>query len=218
MSNFEDQLFADLMREHGDELTAAHRPAVARRGPARPVLLAAGAIGLAGAVGLGINAIDKGSPAYAVTRGSDGTITVSLRDISGVDGANAELRKLGVPAMAVPMSRTCTTPVIPDQRPLGAAPITSSARSGNSGTGNSGSVTFSAGSIPEGDTMVLAALTSDRQVSLAATIVRGPAPACVPMPDPNGPGREAGTQTGTDSGPKSSTGGSEPTVRVSPTH
>lgn len=202
------------MREHGDELATAHRPVAARRGAGRRVLVAAGSVGLAGAVVLGVNTIGAGSPAYAVTRGSDGTITVSLRDISGVKGANEELRKLGVPAVAVPMSRDCDTQVVPDDRARGQGPVT-----GSSGTGGSGSVTFDADSIPAGDTMVLAAQVSDRQVSLAATVVRGPAPACVPdLPALGGNAQngEAGTQTGTETGPGMPTDRSEPTVRVSP--
>jgi len=199
MSKFEDQLFADLMHEHGAELAAVRRPAVARWGAARQVSVAAGAVGLAGAVALGVGTIGTGTAAYAVTRGSDGTITVSLRDVSGVDGANAELRKLGVHAVAVPMTRHCTAQVIPDERARGHSPVT-----GSAGVGGSGSVTFSADSIPAGDTMVLAAQVSDQQVSLAATVVRGAAPECVPeMPAPGkvGQGAEAGTESGTDDGP-----------------
>jgi hypothetical protein len=214
MSSFEDQLFADLMREHGGELATTHRPAVARWGTGRRVLVAAGSVGLAGAVVLGANTIGAGSPAYAVTRGSDGTITVSLRDISGVKGANEQLRKLGVPAVAVPMSRDCDAQVVPDDRARGQGPVTAS-----SGIGGSGSVNFDAGSIPAGDTMVLAAQASDQQVSLATTVVRGPAPACVPsLPAIGGNAQngEAGTQTGTETGPGMTTGGSGPTVRVSP--
>jgi hypothetical protein len=214
MSSFEDQLFANLMREHGGELAAGHRPVVARRGTGRRVLVAAGSVGLAGAVVLGANTIGAGSPAYAVTRGSDGTITVSLRDISGVKGANEEMRKLGVSAVAVPMSRDCDAQVVPDDRAHGQGQVTAS-----SATGGSGSVTFDAGAIPAGDTMVLAARASDQHVSLAATMVRGPAPVCVPdLPAMGGNARngEAGTQTGTATGPGGTTDGSEPTMRVSP--
>ena len=214
MSSFEDQLFADLMREHGGELATAHRPAVARRATGRRVLVAAGSVGLAGAVVLGVNTIGAGSPAYAVTRGSDGTIAVSLRDISGVKGANKELRKLGVPAVAVPMSRDCAAKVIPDDRARGQGSATASSE-----IGGSGSVTFDAGSIPAGDTMVLAARASDQQISLAATVVRGPAPACVPdLPALGGNAQngEAGTQPATETGLGGKTDGSGPAVRVSP--
>jgi len=200
MSKFEDQLFADLMSEHGGELATTHRPPATRRGTARHVLAAAGAVGVAGAVGLGITAIASGTPAYAVTRAADGTITVSLRDISGVTGANAELRKLGVPAVAVPMTQSCTAKIIPDGRS-----VRSGAVSASNDAGGSGWVSFPANSIPAGDTLVLAAQVSDRQVSLALITVRGSAPACVPenpvsvpTPDENGanpPAPEKGTGT-----------------------
>jgi hypothetical protein len=56
-------------------------------------------------------------------------------------------------------------------------------------------------------------------VSLAATVVRGSAPACVPdLPAMGGNAQngEAGTRPGTETGPGTTTGGSGPTVRVSP--
>jgi hypothetical protein len=204
MSEFEDQLFADLMREHGEVLARTSRPAATRSAAPRRVLVAAGAAGLAGAVGLGVAAIGTGSPAYAVTHGADGTITVSLRDISGVDGANAELRRLGVPVVAVPMSPDCTARVAPDNHGLGPGRI-----NGSSTADGTGTVTFDAASIPSGDTLVLAAQASDRQVSVAAITVRGTAPACMPEPGPGQeiPGRETGRHEGDDGGPSTATDG-----------
>jgi hypothetical protein len=175
MSKFEDQLFVDLMSEHGGELATTHRPPAARHNTARHLLVAAGAVGVAGAIGLGVTAVTSGTPAYAVTRSADGAITVSLRDISGVTGANAELRKLGVPAVAVPMTQDCTATITPDGRA-----VRSGATSASREAGAAGSVSFPAGSIPAGDTLVLAAQVSDQQVSLALVTVRGAAPACVP--------------------------------------
>ena len=54
MTRFADQLFDDLMREHGSALAHARVPAVPKRHPAaRPVLLTAGAGGLAVAATVG---------------------------------------------------------------------------------------------------------------------------------------------------------------------
>jgi hypothetical protein len=220
MSKFEDQLFADLMSEHGGELATTRRTPGSRRGTARHVLGAAGAVGVAGAVGLGITAVASATPAYAVTRAADGTITVSLRDISGVTGANAELRKLGVSAVAVPMAKNCTAKIVPDGRSVRSGVVSAS-----NDAGGSGSVSFPANSIATGDTLVLAAQVSDRKVSLALITVRGSAPACVPenpvpapTPDNDGaipPAPEKGTGT---SGHKTSPDKPEGvTVGVSPT-
>jgi hypothetical protein len=45
MTKFEDQLFGELMAEHGHHLRAVERPAPARRRARRPVWLATGAVG-----------------------------------------------------------------------------------------------------------------------------------------------------------------------------
>jgi hypothetical protein len=213
MSKFEDQLFADLMSEHGGELAATRRPPVARRSTARQVLVAAGTVGVAGAVGLGVTTLMSGTPAYAVTRAADGTVTVSLRDISGVTGANAELRKLGVPAVAVPMTEDCTATVVPDGRSVRSGAVTAS--NDNSG---SGAVSFPVDSIPAGDTLVLAAQVSDRQVSLALITVRGDAPTCVPANALPVPAPGAAPEKGVG-GSGTETSGNKPdevTVGVSP--
>ena len=54
MTKFEDQLYQQLMTEHGHHLHAVPRPAPARRRVRRPVWLAAGA---AGAVAAGTVAV-----------------------------------------------------------------------------------------------------------------------------------------------------------------
>jgi hypothetical protein len=173
MSEFEDRLFADLMREHGADLAGIRRPAP-RRGVPRPVWVTAGAVGV---LALGIGLAGTGTPAYAVTHGADGTITVSVWKISGVAGANAELRKLGVPAVAVPMRADCTASLSPDVHAR--MVFTGSRTRGSDST--SDTVTFAPSGIPAGDTLILAAKEwPDGVVSLRTDITRGPAPACLP--------------------------------------
>src|SRR5581483_4437234 len=79
MTNFADQLFDDLMREHG--------PALARTGPAahprrpittrRTLLAGGGTLAVAGAIA-GTLVTGTGTPAYAVTKNPDGTITLAV--------------------------------------------------------------------------------------------------------------------------------------------
>jgi hypothetical protein len=189
MSKFEDQLLADLMRTHGTELAEVRQPAAHRRAP-RPVWIAAGVVGLAGAITLGVTVAGTGTPAYAVTHGRDGTITVSLRKITGVDGANAELRRLGVPAVAVPMREDCTATFTPDN-PSRKGSFSMTAR----GDGQSGSVTFDPSAIPAGDTMILAAQASPGGgVALGTAFTRGPVPECLPLVPRAGQGDVQGSE------------------------
>jgi hypothetical protein len=162
------------------------------------VWIAAGAVGLAGAITLGVTVAGRGTPAYAVTHGRDGTITVSLSKITGVDGANAELRKLGVPAVAVPMREGCTATFTPDNR-SGNGAFSATARGGT----GSGSVTFDPSAIPTGDTMILAAQTPPGGgVALGIAFTRGPAPQCLPLAPPPSQGDAGGSevQSGSDGG------------------
>ncbi len=78
MTRFADQLFDDLMREHGSALAHTRVPAAPKRHlAARPVLLTAGAGGLAVAATVGtLLATGGGTPAYAVTTHPDGTVTL----------------------------------------------------------------------------------------------------------------------------------------------
>ena len=79
MTRFSDQLFDDLMREHGHGAGQDH----GARGPkrhltARPVLLTAGAGGVAVAAAVGTLVAGGGTPAYAVTTHPDGTVTLAV--------------------------------------------------------------------------------------------------------------------------------------------
>jgi hypothetical protein len=68
MTKFEDQLFGQLMAEHGHHLRAAERPAPARRAR-RPVWLATGAVGAVAAGTAAVLALGSASAmaAYSVT-------------------------------------------------------------------------------------------------------------------------------------------------------
>jgi hypothetical protein len=85
-------------REHGDALTQIRRPTATRIRWARPRLVVGTGLGLARAAGvlaLALGATST-SPAFAVTRNHDGTVTISIKRSSGIAGANAKLRQLGI--------------------------------------------------------------------------------------------------------------------------
>jgi hypothetical protein len=106
MSKFEDHLWQEVARQHGPHLQRAGRPQP-RHSRLRPRMLAGGSIlGLAGAgtaVALVLGAASA-SPAFAVTRNHDGTVTVWVKRSSGIAGANAKLHQLGIKAMVLPQA------------------------------------------------------------------------------------------------------------------
>lgn len=95
MTKFSDQLFDDLMQEHGQALAGVRVPAARERHVPRPVLLTAGAGGLAAVAAVGTLVAGGGTPAYAVTTHPDGTVTLALYQKSGIPGANAKLSQVG---------------------------------------------------------------------------------------------------------------------------
>jgi hypothetical protein len=173
MATFEDQLWTDLLSEHGTELAGASRSAT-RRSRAKPILVTAGTFGVVGAataVALTLTATAS-PPAYAVTANPDGTVSVTINEIVGVSGANAELARLHVRAKAVLETADCTAnpPQVPTKVFGGGA------LQGNPVDG----VTIIPDAIPVGDTLMLVAKTSGNAGALTAIIVRGPAPSCSP--------------------------------------
>jgi len=185
MTKFEDQLFGQLMAEHGHRLRAAERPAPARRRVRRPVWLATGAAGAVAAGTAAVLALSSApaAAAYSVTQ-HDGAVSVSVYRASGVAGANAALHRL--------RARVVVVPVRPGCRPIGSLPRPHPAPhpsvSVGSGVGRNGHRSVSVkikGGIPRGDTMILA-FSGDGgpgHTSLGAGgIITGPVPSCVSLP------------------------------------
>ena len=153
MTRFADQLFDDLMREHGPALAArqgARRPRK-RHLAARPVLLTAGAGGLAVAAAVGTLVAGGGTPAYAVTTHPDGTVTLAVYQQSGIAGANAKLHQLGDRVVVVPVRPGCPSIDSLPAPGVPAKPDHQCEASASSG----GSVTVDAQGVPAGDILVL---------------------------------------------------------------
>src|SRR5580658_565754 len=100
MSEFEENLWREVMHEHGEDLARAARPMVTPRWGVRPRLLAGTTAGLAaaGASTALLLGATASSPAFAVTRNANGTVTVKLIRLSGISGANRALAAMGVRA------------------------------------------------------------------------------------------------------------------------
>src|ERR1700749_1283321 len=169
MTRFADQLFDDLMREHGSALAHSRAPAAPKRHPAaRPVLLTAGAGGLAVAATVGsLLATGGGTPAYAVTKNSDGTVTLAVYQQSGIAAANEQLHQLGdEQGVVLPVGSDC--PSINSLRAPAVPGRQISVRASSSGDG---AVTVDAHGIPAGDILVLGwAATGRGQFSMSQSM------------------------------------------------
>ena len=193
MTKFEDQLYADLMRQHGPALAGTRPPTASRRPIAsRRALLATGAGGVAvaaaaGALAAGGLAAGGGTPAYAVTANHDGTVTLAVYQESGLKQANARLRQLGDRVVLVPVRPGC-----PGIGSLRAPAIKVPVVSLESRVSANGSITVQAQGVPAGDIIVVGFETSgrgaDRGTAMDAMLTSPPAPDCVSLPVPPPPG------------------------------
>jgi hypothetical protein len=197
MTKFEDQLYEQLMTEHGHHLRAVQRPAPARRRVPRPVWLATGA---AGAVAAGTAAVmalgsTPALAAYSVTQ-HNGTVTVAVNRPSGVAGANVTLHAMGARVRVVPVRPGCP-PIGSLPRPRPALHPSVSVATGVNGHGHrSVTVKLGKGGIPAGDTLILAFSGDPRHGTAlgAGGIITGPVPRCVSLPPAPAGGGGSGTQ------------------------
>jgi hypothetical protein len=184
MSEFKDRLWRELVREHGAELARIDRQAATPGRRVRPRVLAGATLGLVAigtVVALAAGATQS-SPAYAVDRHPDGTVTLTISRLEGIRGANARLAALGVRVRAVPVMAGCVAdtrvakvpvrPGAPAQVPWAVA-----ARA-------AGSVAIDPRKIHRGETLMVAAKPGrDQRVQLIAPkVVRGEVPACIGPP------------------------------------
>lgn len=201
MTKFEDQLFAQLMAEHGDRLRAVQQRKPARRRLRRPAWLAAGAAACTVA-GVTAAVLALGSApamaAYSVTR-HDGTVTVSVYRASGVPGANAALHRMHARVVVVQVRPGCR-PIrsLPRPHPVPHPDVWAGAEVNGHGH-RAVSIKIKAGSIPADDTLLLAFSGGGGQGSTslgAGGIITGPVPRCVSLPSAqSGQGRSGSTIT-----------------------
>ena len=180
MTKFADQLFDDLMREHGPALAHTGPPTRPKRHltTRRTLLAGSGTLAVAGAVA-GALVAGSGSPAYAVTENPDGTITLAVYQQSGIAQANARLRQLGdEQVVVVPIQAGCPKPPPP------AVPVRGVRISVKSGVSRDGSVTVNAQGIPAGDILLVGVQASGHNRSGVSTVTSPPAPGCISPPAP----------------------------------
>jgi hypothetical protein len=180
MTRFADELFDDLMREHGSTLAGTRVPPAPKRHlVSRPVLLAAGAGGVAAAAAVGTLVAGGGTPAYAVTAHPNGTVSLAVYEKAGISQANAKLQQLGDGrVVVVPIEAGC--PGITSLRPP-AVPVRDVRLGVDAKTGAIS--TLDTSSIPAGDVMVVGFQQSATGMSAtSAWLTSGPVPRCVSVP------------------------------------
>jgi hypothetical protein len=179
MTKFADQLYADLMQEHGPALAHTKPPAASRRPiTSHRALLATGAGGLAVAATVGALVAGGGTPAYALTTGSDGTVTLAVYQAAGIAQANSRLHQLGDHVIVVPVRAGC-----PDISSLAVPAVSPKDHLAAQGSANlaDGSITVHVRGLPAGDIVVVAAQTTARGSELATRLTSPPAPGCVSL-------------------------------------
>jgi hypothetical protein len=196
MTKFADQLFTDLMREHGPALAQTRPPAPGRHIASRRALLATGTglAAVAATVG-GLLASGGGTPAYALTTHPHGRVTLDVYRESGIAGINTKLHQLGDgQVFVVPVEPGCPRPAPPAVSPIGVEISVGASRSSD------GSVTVDAHGIPAGDILVVGFVTTANETYGGSVITSPPAPSCISLPGPPGGGSGSGSSSGTVTG------------------
>jgi hypothetical protein len=194
MTKFADQLFEDLMHEHGRALEGV-RPAAlrGRRIATRPVVLAGAGTFAVGAAVAGVLVAGSGTPAapaagshlaplvrhgtqpYAVRKNPGGTITLAVYQRSGIAAANARLQQMGEDqVVVVPVEPGC-----PSLAPPAVSGVGMTISSGSSDSG--GTLTVNAQGIPAGDILVVGVQTSGATTTTIGALTSPPAPACISL-------------------------------------
>jgi hypothetical protein len=183
MTKFEDNLWREVEQKYGSELSEAPGPGHSR--PLRGPVLAGTTLGIVGASTAAVLVLTAAgsSPAFAVTTQPNGNVSVVIRRIEGIPGANRRLAQLGIHARAVRVADGCQ--VLPPPGTLRAVPITTLVRNGRRNWIGNRISTLRAeirpAQIPSGRTLVIPAVRAGRVVRLVrGRAIPGAVPACLP--------------------------------------
>jgi hypothetical protein len=111
------------------------------------------------------------SAAYAVTQNPDGTITVTIDELTGVTGANSQLARLAAKVRVVPVKAGCPAPtgIVPTPPSL-AARIAHAQGQG---------LAIRPDLVPADETLLLTARQAGPVVDLSYSLYRGALPSCI---------------------------------------
>jgi hypothetical protein len=147
-------------------------------------MIAGTSLGLVGASAAAVIVLTaaNSSPAFAVTRNPDGTVSVVIRRIEGIPGANQRLAELGIRARAVRVAGACQVATPPALAQVTVATLVRDHDAVSVG-GTDGKVMarIRPTQIPIGRTLVIPAVRNGTRVRLVrGRAVRGAVPACLP--------------------------------------
>jgi hypothetical protein len=183
MTRFDENLWREVERRYGSELSKAEGPLSS--GPRwRLPMIAGASLGVAGASAAAVFVLGAASspPAFAVTTHPDGTVSLVIRRLDGISGANRRLAQLGIHVRAVQVDAQCQASVSPALRRVTVATLKQGRRAGWVG-GVAGGVKarIRPAQIAGDRTLVIAAVPSKGQVRLVrGRAVRGAIPGCLP--------------------------------------
>jgi hypothetical protein len=113
MTDFEEHLWSRLISDHGADSVRAKRPDPAPR-QRRRGLVVGGATACAAVVAavvtiLALTATGATPKAYALTQNANGSYTLTINDlVTALPQVNAKLAQLGIRAVAIPVTSSCT--------------------------------------------------------------------------------------------------------------
>jgi hypothetical protein len=199
MSEIDDRLWADLIRQPGAELVLATKQPPPERQRARRAPLAVGSLVLLGAgvaAALTLTASTNTPPAYAVAVNANGSVTLTLNELLGASGANEALARFGVRARIAKIEAGCDQT---DERAFTPASFSDKqmslmVESQTDGEGLAGKTwVIHPAAIPQGDTLLITArlvhfehevATHDTKpiaIAWSEGLYRGAAPTCLPL-------------------------------------
>jgi hypothetical protein len=185
---------------HKIEITPMPAPGRRPRAPAvrfagRRRILAGGASAAVAATAavLAFGAATTAPPAFAITDNQDGSVTITLNELTGVSALNAKLASMGIAVRAVPVVSGCTSTaqvVGPDGSIEPASTLAATQLPNNPRTGSQMALKAITIDPPHtsGQTEILAA--SADGIALLGQVVQGQVPSCVaPSAGPSTSGR-----------------------------
>jgi hypothetical protein len=148
----------------------------------RTVVLAVTALGIVGLAAAGVVAFSPGSAraAYAVTTNPDGTITITLRQLSALPDLNREFARNGIPLKAVPVTPQCAFNPVP-RLPRGFIPFVPSDQALGSPLRPTDTTTIDTSQLSSERAVGLLGVsqTTSGRVEIMQAGARSPGPSCI---------------------------------------
>jgi hypothetical protein len=182
MTRFDDNLWREVERKYGSELSRADGPL--SPGPrGRLPIIAGTTLGVAGASAAAVVVFGAAStsPAFAVTPHPDGTVSVVIHRLDGIRGANRRLAQLGIRVRAVQVNAHCQATVAPALKKVTIASLRRDRHAWVGAVSGGVNARIRPAQIARDRTLVIAAVPSQGQVRLVrGRAVRGAIPGCLP--------------------------------------